>query len=98
MDALVTYEECADQWASLIAEAEAIRDEHPRHNVDRPDPVALRQWRAVELARAAAPEAFSDGPGLIASSQRAEAAADELERQGKPVTAEAILELTRKVA
>lgn len=42
--ALVTYEEFVSWDQTIIAEAEAIRDENPRYNVDRPDPDALRSW------------------------------------------------------
>lgn len=40
--ALVTYEEHDDQWASFIAEAEAIEAEKPRYNVDQPNARAHR--------------------------------------------------------
>ncbi|GAC69927.1 GIY-YIG nuclease family protein [Gordonia soli] len=48
--ALVTYEEHPDQWATIIAEAQAIQDENPRYNVERPNPRLLSEWRAIDVA------------------------------------------------
>jgi hypothetical protein len=39
--ALVTYVECSSYMESLFVEAAAIRDEHPRHNMERPNPEAF---------------------------------------------------------
>lgn len=49
--AMVTYEESEGYWSSMIAEAEAILEENPRYNVERPDPDVLRAWaREAEVS------------------------------------------------